>query len=140
MIEINQLRLGNKVKVTIGNDAGIYEVLGVPAWGMDGCGNGTEPLVMIDRCPKQLVPCSKLRGIKITEAILKECGFEFKDMFDLGICIDKPIYHLNFGLSFFRGSIYIGEGDCKIKYLHQLQNLYFSLTGQEIIDQLSFAG
>src|ERR1700760_1586224 len=86
MIDPRELRIGNKVKVTIGNDAGVYEVLGIPMWGIDGCGDGKNPLVLIDRCPKQLVPINKLKPIKITHDILKKYGFDYdKIVYDKGI-------------------------------------------------------
>lgn len=131
-MKIEELRLGNKVMVTISNDAGIYEVLGIPAWGMDGCGDGKEPLVMIDRCPKELVPISKLRPVKLTPEILQTAGFE-KPGHTLGW--DGP---MRFNLYANRQGDFIPcykeniAGDHQIKYLHQLQNVFFALTGTEL--------
>ena len=136
MIQINELRVGNNVKVTISNDAGIYEVLGIPAWGMNGAGDGKEPVVMIDRCPKQLVAISKLKPIKLTPEILEKCGFHKQNFawvpeghedkyymkWDFTIWDEGPgDYHYN-----------SAEFPTPLKFLHQLQNLYFSLTDKEL--------
>jgi hypothetical protein len=180
MIDPKELRIGNRVKVTIGNDAGIYEVMGIPMWGMDGCGDGIEPLILIDRCPKQLVPPSKLKGIRLTNALLSACGFE-GDVWkkkSLGLDMVGPdgFHDLVVGVaqknSYCAPMIKMGTGDgftiqqaaeiqkdhakrhpdepimkdesfCPfkmgdslvlrpVKYLHQLQNLYWCLTGEEL--------
>lgn len=72
---------------------------------------------------------NKLDGIPLTPELLKRCGFEKG--------INNPDYH---DLRFFvltkieegyrlRNCDYPGRD---IKYLHQLQNLYFALTGEEL--------
>lgn len=139
MIQANELRIGNKVMCKISNDAGVYEVIGIPAWGWDGCGDGQEPLVMIDRCLKELVPVSKLRPIGISAEILQACGFEKENN---GWTIGKASMMDNdyFGLfdkNYCQGKLdLILNGDClpmpKVKYLHQLQNLYWCLCGTEL--------
>ncbi len=128
-IAIQELRIGNKVKVTISNDAGIYEVLGIPAWGMDGCGDGSEPLVLIDRCPKQLVPRSKLRGVRLSIEMMKKYGFDWDKM-----TVSKDRIWLapgNGGYDVFLSGL-TGGIFTNIKFLHQLQNLHFAMFGQEL--------
>ena len=68
--------------------------------------------------------------IPLTEEILLKCGFEFFD--------NERIFN-NFVIEdFHNGNYYFtaGEGiklhEKHIEYLHQLQNLYFSLTGEEL--------
>lgn len=73
MIEAQELRIGNKVKCSISNDAGIYTVLALPGWE----NNAPEFMVTIDRCPKQTVPISKLRPIKLNHEILTLYGFKY---------------------------------------------------------------
>ena len=34
-----------------------------------------------------------------------------------------------------KGCLYWGEGYVKIKYFHQLQNLYYALTGRELVEE-----
>lgn len=139
MIQVSDLRIGNKVKCAISNDAGIYTVLGIPAWGFDGCGDGTDPLVLIDRCPKELVPERKIHPIPLTPEILLACGFgydrsnEYWTFYSLPnnwhigeSCHNEPSAGVE------KGKFYWGENYKEIKSLHQLQNLYFALTGSEL--------
>lgn len=150
MIDSRELRIGNKVKVTISNDAGIYEVLAIPAWGMNDDGDGKEPLVLIDRCPKQLVPESKLKPISLTPEILIAAGFEndggefqHPDNTDFDLmfyCSENGLWcAYNFGdrktsVPFVETTLgVVSLPICNpFKYVHQLQNLYFALTQTEI--------
>jgi hypothetical protein len=69
---------------------------------------------------------NQLQPIPLTSNIFKKCGFEedglyrYKKINFTMIEWDEGIYFLN------------GNSDFRIKYLHQLQNLY-SFTGQELI-------
>lgn len=68
--------------------------------------------------------------IPLTEEILLKCGFEFFD--------NERIFNGFVIEDFHNGNYYFtsGEGiklhEKHIEYLHQLQNLYFSLTGEEL--------
>ncbi len=70
-------------------------------------------------------------GIPISKEILFSCGFSEKDMADLGIYIYLTISH-EITLSLNEGTIWIGEHDTRVRYLHQLQNLYYALTQTEL--------
>lgn len=85
----------------------------------------------------QTILLSKCHGIPLTEEILLKCGFEYsepfpnirciliKDNFEIGL--DGDDFSLN------QMSVRINKAIIiKVKYLHQLQNLYFALTGQEL--------
>ena len=69
-----------------------------------------------------------LKPIPLTEEWLLKFGFESKT---------ASVTHVN---SYILGKIYLTNGlrsgihygDIEIKYVHQLQNLYFALTGKEI--------
>jgi hypothetical protein len=67
-----------------------------------------------------------LKPIELTYQWLDKLGFEFKDAGDFG-----HYYSLdNFDLNQDYQPI---DFDCiEIKYVHQLQNLYFALTGKEL--------
>jgi hypothetical protein len=71
------------------------------------------------------------RFVELTEEILLKCGFDKlnnKFMFDnLRWHIEKPCNYD--GFLFCEGFKVLTE---KIKYLHQLQNLYFALTNEEL--------
>jgi|ERR1044072_80897 hypothetical protein len=84
-----------------------------------------------------------LRGMPLTPEILEKAGFEFIDMADMGAWIGIKIsddialnwiqsFTNNAGINKSYYSIWIGEYNTKIQYLHQLQNLYFALTGEEL--------
>lgn len=67
--------------------------------------------------------------IKLTEEILLKCGFEI-----------KPYSYTNphfikggFGFDAITFEIKINGQHTNLKYLHQLQNIYFALTGEELI-------
>lgn len=87
---------------------------------------------------KDLKYTSKLFPIPLTEEILLKCGFNkgidgsfIKN--DISVFLDKR----------FKTNLYLQTNElslnhnwfgyeCKVKHLHQLQNLYFALTGEEL--------
>lgn len=139
MIKANELRVGNKVKCTISNDAGIYEVLAITMWE----GQAFNPMIVIDRCPKQTVTEKQLKPISLTPEILISFGFE-KDHTDDGeiyysLRLSKNRHHDLCFLSTNKDTAvylfpYDGE-EFNYKYLHEIQNLYFALTKEELVWQ-----
>ena len=74
--------------------------------------------------------CS-IEGINITEEWIKKLGFEEDSI------IEKRFNNGDYQVYFFKDDDYIyfrqvGSTIAKIKYIHQLQNLYFALTGNEL--------
>jgi hypothetical protein len=73
-----------------------------------------------------------IEPIILTEEILLKFGFEKKlrnyELQNLRFHLNKPIDYD--GFLFCEGSIAITD---KIQHVHQLQNLYFALTGEELI-------
>lgn len=74
--------------------------------------------------------------IPLTEDWLLNLGFEYK-FFEEGETKSEYFFHKDlfpeyyvYYLPYFNMSIYIG--DVTIQYVHQLQNLYFALTGEEL--------
>ncbi len=126
MIEANELRIGNWLSHTNNN----------------GTFNLQTQEVLIDgfSCLYDqglwTIPYVESKGIPLTKEILLNCGFI--QLYRSDSCvrlelIDQPEYefksnsfHSEFRLFF--------EGHCMagINYLHQLQNLYFALTGKEL--------
>lgn len=132
-MEANELRIGNKVKCKISNDAGIYTVLALPGWENDA----DEFMVTIDRCPKQTVKLSQIKPIRITPEILKQYGFVTDD--------DKTIWHYHNRDLLPRGFRMITnkflmensplknpflrvDGFVDIHFFHQMQNWFFMLS------------
>lgn len=81
---------------------------------------------------------SELEPIELSEEILLKCGFD-KEVVDYnGFSVIN--FKLNGWLPFLKEmklqqckwyKVY-NVADCHISYLHQLQNLYFALTGKEL--------
>jgi hypothetical protein len=61
------------------------------------------------------------------DILIDKCGFEREDMADLGIRIYIPVSE-GYCLSWYNGSIWLEEMNTEAIYLHQLQNLYYSLS------------
>jgi hypothetical protein len=72
--------------------------------------------------------------IPLTEQWLKDFGFELNDnaFFYVkdGLHIQVSNFNIGWGRKWDR---YPSDMDIKIYYVHQLQNLYFALTGEELI-------
>lgn len=66
--------------------------------------------------------------IILTEEILLKCGFK---RFPWGLVINELLFKDDLKCSFLE--LEIGNGfRVKVNFLHQLQNLYFALTGKEL--------
>jgi hypothetical protein len=77
-----------------------------------------------------------IKPIPLTEDILLKCGFKLRDDKFFGKRIKKYTY-LEVNITGKRTIIYSEDGARFVdisytNYLHQLQNLYFALTGEEL--------
>ena len=110
MIKANELRVGNWV--LLGKD--YYEIDSICAWG-----KGTH-----------------LNPIPLTPEILEKCGL--KQQGKRALYSDGKLAFMEDadGFTFFikddSNVLYRSAANSKIYYLHQLQNLYFALTGNEL--------
>ena len=76
-------------------------------------------------------PLEEFEPIPLTDDILEKCGFEKNDANDQYRSYRKePITIRILADNSIRANIGVGEFACQ--YLHQLQNLYFDLTGEEL--------
>ena len=119
----NELRIGNRVKEGIVEHIGWrdgYYTVGCMKTGFESAATFYDS--------------EDIHQIPLTEEILLKCGFVekhkwfYKENFILGYTTTDDNLQAEYK---FAGV----EGDWKmidIKYLHQLQNLYFALTGQEL--------
>lgn len=133
MIDIKDLCIGNKVMCTISNDAGIYTVTSIPNWEfVEGdLQFRNHPIVVIDRCPREVIGINKIKGIQITEQILQDwCGFAKAPESDRYGGWLSPIMNEHFKTKmrvFFIQGIctYVssGNGTIELKWLHKLQNM-----------------
>lgn len=71
-----------------------------------------EVVVTVLENKNQYKPC-EMNGIILTEDWLRKLGFEFNDGTFHFVCNS-------------------GDTDCKLQYVHQLQNLYICITGNEL--------
>lgn len=128
MIQPQELRIGNNVNTELGiaEVIGIYEDV-VDVKGVSVIDNSSENKISIStRSFDGCVEYEKIQPIPLTEEIILKFGFEKKGDFwfvKSGIKIENR----NNGFSYFR---YLNE--IKILSVHQLQNLYFALTGEEL--------
>jgi len=115
MIKINELRIGNYVLmsgVIVRMDNKLFHAV------LNGF-NGYEP-----------------EPIPLTEDILLKCGFELEEKLNDYRFNDSEFY-VNKNKITGDFWVYMSNGDedaclTSIEYLHQLQNIYFALTGQEL--------
>lgn len=125
MIEANQLRIGNTVRVCIEGKDGIFDEFATIKEIRESIiivGNGLH------------AGYHMLQPITLNELILNKCGLKWHDpsscyvdqnMFEIakeeGIYPDYFLWHRN-------GMV----GRNPIHYLHELQNLYFIIMGKEL--------
>lgn len=129
MIQANELRIGNWVFDEIGNE--YVQICGIDPSLNDIWANLSNGAGQYKR------GLSKISPIPLTEEILLKCGFEYrepfpnirgvlyKDNFEIGL--DGDDFRLN------QMSVRIDKAIIiKVNHLHQLQNLYYALTGVEL--------
>lgn len=119
MIQANELRLGNRV--CFHNDNTIFEVMEI----------GPAGLSVADEIEETWIELDGFSGVELTPEILTKCGFQQSGdcwqlnnvfLWEWGITLVS--YHLD--------RITAGDTSLEVKYLHQLQNLHFALTGKEL--------
>ena len=120
MINASELRIGNKLQKENGK---IYTVSRL---------DGTKDILVEEE--RGLFTLNyNLYGIPLTPEILDKCGFEKSNRIDFGEL--KQCYVIfSLALMIRHDSYFIDwvGGNTEARYLHQLQNLYFALTGEEL--------
>jgi len=121
-MEATELRLNNFV---------IYEGEIVPVIGMENNNNGL--FVKIDSAT--VIDQKKLKPIALTAEWFSRLGFKEVYRSSTRVRFDLPNYcRFDFDLSsnkILEGFLFFGNY-IKCNYLHQLQNIYFTLTGEEL--------
>lgn len=81
------------------------------------------------------ISVNNLRGIPLTDEILKYTNLKYVSSSYIYLMPKGTIYY-NYRIKFEVWSecikCYIGGFKIEIKYLHELQNLYFTITGEEL--------
>ena len=92
---------------------------------------GLDFVVLIRKDQSFTVKLDRIKPIQVTEDILKYFGAKYKNEYWFEFHTYGIIKHTTF-IEFYSSV----EGDfiCNsVKYLHELQNLYFALTGSELV-------
>jgi len=118
MIEANELRIGNWVLYQ--GQFKIVRYIQVDRIG--AIKKNLQPQTML------LIKCS---GIPLTEEILFKCGFFKRNgLYGIQVRINKGNHKLSY--FFLDKTLRVSNSYVPCQYLHQLQNIYFALTGQEL--------
>ena len=110
MIKANELRQGNWVKV-MGYDKQVWDIM------IDG----------VNTLENECCPYDLLEPIVLSPDILEKCG-----IIDCEDFVGENTYIKIIGAEYFIICDHVKVSAKPIKYLHQLQNLYFSLCGEEL--------
>ena len=129
MIQANELRIGNKLLAPDGSIVTVENIL-EDSINQRIDGDGVIGSYKLD----------EYNGIPLTPEILEKCGFEW-DIFWQGFADKRGRYYLqeanDNGYNMFNGKWKQQINWMKaLEYLHQLQNLYFALTGEELTVKL----
>lgn len=133
IMEAKELRIGNFVNYThVDSEGSLSSIVCVNQISDDWVLDETQSTLMM----------SELKPIPLTEEWLKKCGFDNSEYKKGYIGID--VRYTDFVLAYPKTHIEHSEFFCwtfeqgklqmfkEIKYVHQLQNLYFALTGEEL--------
>lgn len=110
------------------------EELRIGNW-LQHSGSKTPYMVTLERFWKDYVTADAfyyLEPIELTEDILIKCGFKKSQFLNITFDLNGFIITNN-GNGFILST---GIFNVKVKYLHQLQNLIYSLTGEELTIKL----
>ena len=132
MIKANELRIGNIVTAPVlpKSQDKCYHVI-------TNIGDNYACMINLPDGFSQLMPFEDIEAIPLTEEILLKCGF---DRWETEKAINYKLSNL-MRFSFVqsgknKGVIYLNIAGVlnfsDMKHLHQLQNLYFALTGKEL--------
>lgn len=155
MIQANQLRIGNKfmgagmiqtVKEIL--DYGVTGSVQANQIGKVEATPGYEHLILVHENRNQYKPVD-MEGVALTPEILEKCGFKLDGFKQYGIDLPKIISLSDRRIYFAGDYLYLQEGSgrnpsldlvtlwnkdlMKNFYLHSLQNVFYALTGEELI-------
>lgn len=124
MIQSNELRIGNMLHFPFTNEK--VEVLGINAH--------VENFKIINSISfkkESNLYCEKisvLKPIPLTEEWLFKLGFEGSEIFKNSYILNSVEIYIQDGLYWYD----FGNDRVEVKTIHQLQNLYFALTNEEL--------
>lgn len=112
MIDDRELRLGNFVYY----GESIRQITAI----------GNSPQRKFVGVDNMITEFEVIKPIPLSQEILKKCGFEYVGYWQLN---DIELCDMVYGEFMVA---YLHTANHEIKHLHQLQNLYYALTGQEL--------
>ncbi len=123
-MEAKDLRIGNLVMYS--DDSTVFTVSGLHEFGMD----------CFDDIEETYIEYDQFEGITITEEWLLKFGFIKSNLDGDNAWLNLRYRYLNFtsdeSVEFKKVYLTINKMDIICSYVHQLQNLYFILTGEEL--------
>ena len=138
MIKTNELRIGNFVSINNGFEMLVHSIFQNDTVYLDFIPPLINEADVWEEDYKDLI------AIPLTEEWLLKAGFKYKkyhpttvgsaDVFGSGLYVSQMINN-GFSLVFQtdKKSFYFEFSDRYIKYVHELQNIYFALTGVELV-------
>lgn len=132
-MKANEGRIGNWVLIPTSNEIKIPVFpKKIKAITLFGDFDFTEPIYP----DNHIVPAVHCEGVPITEEILLKSGFnqqiDKSISEDVDMCVRHPLY-LRWLANDWQLFIKEGGGWFKsVRYVHELQNLYFAITGEEL--------
>ncbi len=136
-METTELRIGNLVDWETSETTGEPQILTIAR--IVACSEDGEIIVEFDDIksdnPYGYQDCNAddLRPILLTEKLIFKLGFavySIKKSYTIFCRFGDPDNRINATKTGFYYKVY--NGTIKIEYVHQLQNLYFALTGKEL--------
>ena len=133
MVEVRELRIGNFIL----HDDKICEVCAIYS-------NGLMDISPIDSYIVKERNNILIEPIPITEELLSRCGFEKREIVNVDTEHQYIYHHKEFGFISCNFAYCINDTNdyseydnvlelsLPLKHLHQLQNIYFDLTGKEL--------
>ncbi|WP_126654099.1 hypothetical protein [Chryseobacterium aureum] len=125
MIAPQELKIGSLVYIP---ETG--QILPITAINMD--------LGVIVNRSLRMLSYNEIEPIELTEDWLLKLSFEKKEVYVAGVMYDGWLnfsFHLD--INHIKNTFFYHwmGGNIEIKYVHQLQNIYFALTGEELIKE-----
>ena len=122
MIKTNELRIGNFVSINNGFEMLVHSIFQNDTVYLDFIPPLINESDVLEEDYKDLV------AIPLTKEWLLKAGFE--RLFHTGSTYSLRYFNVS---DFGENGIYLYDVKQPIKYVHQLQNLYFAMTGEELV-------
>lgn len=134
MIQANELRIGNLVNIT-NHDGGVKSVIGISYDFMNMIGKKDKPTITVYYSQESTFASfgiNLVEPIPLTEEWLLRFGFKKKGKYfeieENDFLVEQGVDKFFFGWE----NNWAATNDVELIHVHQLQNLYFALTANEL--------